>query len=179
MQNECKPYACLAQLQRHRLSGGRYIFVRQAETAVGRWFGKLSKGVLLGDLERLHSPIGRVALLPRADLSLGNVPSQVGSNAFRVGLVLPRTCIHCGEVVETKSLAGKRGHMVIGHWRLISGVAEPFFTRVDGHERGDRALGYITKERAVSAGSERRKGFLVLNVPGRHGEPRAATTKSV
>jgi hypothetical protein len=37
----------------------------------------------------------------------------------QVDLVLPQTCIHRGEVVEAKSLAGKRGHMVIGHWRLI------------------------------------------------------------
>jgi hypothetical protein len=95
-----------------------------------------------------------------------------------VDLVVPQTCIYRGESHPTESFAGKRGHMVIGHWRLIAGVAEPFFTWVDGHERGDRDLGYITKERSVSAhAGGMRKGFVVPNMPAAPGERRAAQHK--
>jgi hypothetical protein len=93
----------------------------------------------------------------------------------KVDLIIPQTCIHCGDVVETKSLAGKRGHMVVGHWRLIAGVAEPFFTWIDGYERGDREPGYITKERHVVLNSSGpRHGFMVPNTIGRSGERRKA-----
>jgi hypothetical protein len=93
----------------------------------------------------------------------------------KVDLVVPRTCIYRSEVVETQSLAGKRGHMVIGHWRLIASVPEPFFVWIDGHERGDRELGYITKERTVLIGSGGlRKGFIVPNGIGRPGERQKA-----
>jgi hypothetical protein len=93
-----------------------------------------------------------------------------------VELVVPQTCIYRGEVVESRSLAGKRGHMVIGHWRLIAGKAEPFFTWIEGHERGNRELGRITKERHVDIGTGGlRRGFQMPEGPGRPGERRKVT----
>jgi hypothetical protein len=87
----------------------------------------------------------------------------------KVTLAVPQVCTYRGGTVETQSLAGKRGHMVVGHWRLIDNVAVPFFTWIEGHESGDRALGWITKEHMVSswrgAGGMRR-GFLIPDEPG-------------
>jgi hypothetical protein len=45
---------------------------------------KQSVRVGFGDLEGLHSPIGRRACLPGADLGLGNVSYQIGGDAPRV-----------------------------------------------------------------------------------------------
>lgn len=76
-----------------------------------------------------------------------------------VKLRRPETALHRGCVVATESLKGTRRHLVIGHWRLIDGKAEPFWVWIDGHERGDRALGLIVKERHVQLSPVVRRGF--------------------
>lgn len=95
----------------------------------------------------------------------------------RVNLILPQTVHYRGEERDIGSFEGMRGHLVIGHWRLIDGVAEPFWTWIDGHERGDRDLGWITKERRVTVTDDlvhERRGFLIPADIGQHGERRIA-----
>jgi hypothetical protein len=93
----------------------------------------------------------------------------------QVDLVLPKTCIYRGEVRAVESFEGMRGHMVIGHWRLIDKALEPFWVWIDGHERGDRDRGWIVKQRNVTyvAGGLRR-GFAVPSGRGSSGERRKA-----
>lgn len=64
--------------------------------------------------------------------------------------------------------------MVIGHWRLIDGVPEPFFVWIEGHERGDRGLGWIAKERHVKLAGGVRRGFDLPTDAGVPGERRIA-----
>jgi hypothetical protein len=94
----------------------------------------------------------------------------------QVDLILPKTCIYRDEVRSVESFDGVRGHMVIGHWRLIDGVLQPYWIWIDGHERGDRQRGWIVKERIVQfqAGQQRR-GFLIPRDPGGPKERRLAT----
>ena len=93
----------------------------------------------------------------------------------QVDLIIPETCIYRGEVRAVESFEGMRGHMVIGHWRLIDKALEPFWVWIDGHERGDRDRGWIVKQRNVTyvAGGLRR-GFAVPSGRGSSGERRKA-----
>ena len=66
----------------------------------------------------------------------------------------------------------KRGHYVIGHWRLIDGCVEPYWTWVDSHKRGSEALGFVAHERhvRVAPGSfGLRRGFEIPTFPGAPG----------
>ena len=83
------------------------------------------------------------------------------------------TSIHRGEVSAGCLGVGRRAHRSIGHWRLIIPASgEPaYFTWVMDSERGDPALGRVSKTRVVkaSAGSLRRKGFPVPGFAGEKG----------
>jgi hypothetical protein len=73
----------------------------------------------------------------------------------------------------------KRGHMVRGFWRLIwttrSGALDAEWVWVEGFQRGNPGLGWITKERHVALPSgETRHGFIVPSESGRPGERRKA-----
>ena len=98
----------------------------------------------------------------------------------QVDLILPQTCIYRGETRQVASFNGMRGHMVIGHWRLIAGALEPYWIWVDGFERGDRSRGWIVKNRVVQfiPGGERR-GFMLPTVTGQPGERRPAVKSGV
>lgn len=88
-----------------------------------------------------------------------------------VNMVLPKTCEHRGEIKSVESFAGKRGHLTVGHWRLIEGILTPYWTWVDGHKRGNAELGWVTKERHVKFSPDKaRRGFLVPQAPGRRGQ---------
>ncbi len=89
----------------------------------------------------------------------------------RVELVRPQTAMYRGEVRTAESVAGMRLHQVIGHWRLIDGVIEPYWIWIDGHERGDEKLGTIVKERHVRLDrGGMRRGFRLPAYVGRPGE---------
>lgn len=113
-----------------------------------------------------------------ADRAFARRRAQRGRPVFsynQVDLVLPKTALHRGVLKPVESFAGMRGHMVIGHWRLIDGVLDPFWVWVDGHARGDFALGAITKERHVRLDAEAaRRGFRLPADAGRPGERRPA-----
>ncbi|BBE74344.1 hypothetical protein [Oharaeibacter diazotrophicus] len=87
-----------------------------------------------------------------------------------VDLILPKTAMHRGILKPVESFAGVRGHLVIGHWRLIDGVAEPYWVWVDGHHRGDDTLGTVTKERHVQLVGGARRGFFLPEFAGRAGQ---------
>jgi hypothetical protein len=88
----------------------------------------------------------------------------------RVEIIAPTTCEFRGVVVAAASLAGRRGHMVVGHWRLIDGKLEPYWVWVEGHERGDRELGWIAKERIVKIAPIERRGFVSPSFSGFKGQ---------
>lgn len=88
----------------------------------------------------------------------------------RVSLVLPKTCEYRGVIRETASLVGMRGHLVIGHWRLIDGNPEPYWVWVDGHHRGDDKLGYVGKAREIAISPEVRRGFISPSFFGQKGQ---------
>lgn len=93
----------------------------------------------------------------------------------RVEMQLPRASMHNGVLRTAESFAGTRMHQVIGHWRLIDGVVEPYWIWIDGHTRGNADLGTIVKERNVHlAPNAVRRGFPIPNDAGRAGERRAA-----
>lgn len=87
-----------------------------------------------------------------------------------VDLILPKTAMHRGELKPVESFAGMRGHLVIGHWRLVDGRPEPYWVWVDGHHRGDDRLGVITKERHVRLAGGERRGFRMPERTGGSGE---------
>ncbi|MDR6952314.1 hypothetical protein J2X65_001669 [Ancylobacter sp. 3268] len=93
----------------------------------------------------------------------------------KVELIRPQTALYRGELRSAESLSGTRMHMVIGHWRLIDGVIEPYWIWVDGHSRGNPDLGTIVKERHVRLSPDAfRKGFRVPADAGHTGERRVA-----
>lgn len=110
----------------------------------------------------------------------GSAGSAAASRAFQHGrpmfsfnhveLVRPQTCEYRGEVVPSEFLVGKRGHFVVGHWRLIDGRQEPYWVWVDGHKRGDPSLGWVTKERQVILKQEVRRGFELPAISGLPGQ---------
>lgn len=104
--------------------------------------------------------------------------AQIGRPVFSFNVVEFRpaqTALHRGVLKPVESFAGMRGHVVMGHWRLIDGKIEPYWIWVDGHRRGDDSLGTIVKERQVaSLRGGLRRGFTVPAELGRHGERRAA-----
>lgn len=67
----------------------------------------------------------------------------------RVEFSFIRAAIERGEI-NAQGFGEKRGHWVIGHWRwLEKNVAEPHYTWVTPHIRGNEALGFVTKERRM------------------------------
>lgn len=112
-----------------------------------------------------------VSALNSAERAFRMRRAQRGRPVFsynKVDLVLPKTALHRGVLKPAESFAGMRGHFVMGHWRLIDGVLEPYWTWVDGHKRGDPELGWITKERHVDLSRVTRRGYLV---PAQEGHP--------
>ena len=88
-----------------------------------------------------------------------------------VEFVLPRTALHRGVVKPMESFASMRGHSVVGHWRLIDGVLEPYWVWIDGHDRGNKALGKITKSREVTLpAGVHPKGFFRPEIVGHKGQ---------
>jgi hypothetical protein len=88
-----------------------------------------------------------------------------------VKLKVPKPSEIHGFVAATGSCAPKRGHMRIGHWRLIDGKIEPYWTWVEACEVGDRSLGWVTKQREISISSGlSRRGFELPSFCGRPGE---------
>ena len=88
-----------------------------------------------------------------------------------VRLTPGRTAIHNGVVKPSAAFVGKRGHMVIGHWRLLEKKLEPVWVWVEGHERGDPDKGRVIKQRIVAnAQSVIRRGYFF---PERDGYPGA------
>lgn len=91
----------------------------------------------------------------------------------KVSLITPDSPLFRGGVISWPSAASRRrGHWVTGHWRLIDGGIQPFWTWVDGHESGDADLGWVTKEREVMLQGPVvvRRGFRMPNHEGLAGE---------
>jgi hypothetical protein len=117
-------------------------------------------------------------------LKRNQVTQSQAKRAFRAGrprfsyqqvdLIIPRTCIFRDEVHDVRALEAMRGHMVIGHWRLIDGAIEPFWRWIEGHERGDRERGWIIKQRNLVYVGGSRRGFLLPEQAGEPGERRLA-----
>lgn len=88
----------------------------------------------------------------------------------RVKLKRPDTSKLSSDVLTTNAQTSKRGHWVIGHWRLIDNNPEPYWTWVEAHPRGDEAEGFIHKERFVNLSGdlshELRRGFVIPSMPG-------------
>lgn len=95
----------------------------------------------------------------------------------QVKLKRPDTSLLSSGVLITGAPTSKRGHWVIGHWRLIDGAPEPYWTWVDAHERGDDALGFVAHERHIKlddTSGDLRRGFLIPETPGMKGDKLAA-----
>ncbi len=104
--------------------------------------------------QKQHSRASRALALRRA---------QQGSPIYsfnRIEVVVPKTCEYRGVIAPTEPLVRHRGHMVVGHWRLIDGSVEPYWVWVDGHSRGDKSLGWVEKERVISVRQAPRRGFV-------------------
>lgn len=89
----------------------------------------------------------------------------------------PDTSVQSSGSVLCGAQTSKRGHWVIGHWRLIEGNAEPYWTWIESHKRGDDDLGFVAHERNVrlAPGSfGTRRGFVIPHEPGQRGEKRPA-----
>lgn len=91
----------------------------------------------------------------------------------RITINRPETSLQRGEVVNCGPQTSKRGHYVIGHWRLLDGKAEPYWVWIESHPRGDETLGFVAHERHVkiepgSFGS--RRGFELPTFPGASGQ---------
>lgn len=90
----------------------------------------------------------------------------------RVNIHRPDTSSQKSEVLLSGVQTSKRGHWVIGHWRLIDGNAEPYWTWVESHKRGDDGLGFIAHERLVDLAPGSfgvRRGFSIPAMPGSAG----------
>lgn len=121
--------------------------------------------LLLASLASSHTVSTRRQIITQPDFAtrrMLNRRFQTGQPFLSANIVefrKPETCIYRGEVRETASFAGKRGHLVIGHWRLIDKTMTPFWVWVDGHPRGDLNLGWVQKTRVVKdAERPKRKG---------------------
>ena len=90
----------------------------------------------------------------------------------RVTLKRPDNSLQSSDVLMCGAQTSKRGHWVIGHWRLIDGAAEPYWTWVDAHKRGDEEMGFVAHERhiKIAPGSfGARRGFVIPTVLGEAG----------
>lgn len=90
----------------------------------------------------------------------------------RITLKRPETSLQRGDVLVTCPQTSKRGHWVIGHWRLIDGNPEPYWTWVESHTRGEESLGFVSHERHVEIsddGLHLRRGFVIPGAPGAPG----------
>lgn len=162
------------------LEAGAYAFGYcddQGENKDPAFFGLMK--VAVATLAALSSPrvtsVRRVlpSMLDRARAARSRRRAQVGvplSSYNKVEFVLPKTALHRGQVRPVESFAGLRGHMVVGHWRLIDGVLEPYWLWVDGHCRGNADLGWVSKERRVVRHDDLRRGFLMPERDGHPGE---------
>lgn len=95
----------------------------------------------------------------------------------KMTLIRPDTSVQSSGSVLCGAQTSKRGHWVIGHWRLIEGNAEPYWTWIESHKRGDDDLGFVAHERHVrlAPGSfGTRRGFVIPVDPGQRGEKRPA-----
>lgn len=91
----------------------------------------------------------------------------------RMTLKRPETSRQSSDLLICGGQASKRGHWVIGHWRLIDNNPEPYWTWVEAHKRGDDEIGFVAHERHVSieAGAfGLRRGFTIPTRPGDAGE---------
>lgn len=180
----------LSESNRSRfLSGG--VFEYRTEAVIEELFNGLSEDqaglflrsylvVAVCTLAALTSPrvtsVRRVLPSPvdRARAARARRRAQVGRPVWShnlVEFVLPRTALHRGVVKPMESFAGMRGHSVVGHWRLIDGVLEPYWVWIDGHDRGNKALGKIVKSREVTLPADvHPKGFFRPDVIGHKGQ---------
>jgi hypothetical protein len=106
--------------------------------------------------------------------ALHRARAQRGKPVFsfnRVSVRLPQAAHLNGVLVDRDSPLVKRAHMVIGHWRLIDGVLEPYWVWVHPHERGDRTAGFVANERYVSlSAAVLRRGWLIPQTAGTAGQ---------
>ncbi|MBU2963340.1 hypothetical protein KO516_21440 [Citreicella sp. C3M06] len=118
-------------------------------------------------------------IIPRADTQdqriLNRRKAQRGCPVYsfnRVRMIRPGTSrqsstVLCGEQTS------KRGHWVVGHWRLVDKNMEPYWTWVASHKRGDDAQGFIAHERHISIAPESfetRRGFVIPHIIGKPGQ---------
>lgn len=106
--------------------------------------------------------------------------AQLGKPVYsynRVQMNFPKTSLQKGEVAYDCRSGPKRAHWVIGHWRLIDGVIEPYWTWIDGHKSGDEELGFVTKERHVKIARSFRRGYMLPGLSGLPGERIRAVKK--
>ena len=87
-----------------------------------------------------------------------------------VYLAVPKNCEFRGKTVRTVSLIGRRGHLVIGHWRLIDGAVEPYWIWVESFTRGDESLGKIVKTHLVTLAGGVRRGYVLPPFAGGAGQ---------
>jgi hypothetical protein len=90
----------------------------------------------------------------------------------KVKMRRPDTSKQSSDLLLHGPQTSKRGHWVVGHWRLVDGNAEPYWTWVDAHKRGEEALGFVAHERHVeiAPGSfGTRRGFVIPTMPGQPG----------
>jgi hypothetical protein len=95
----------------------------------------------------------------------------------RMRVKRPDTSKRSSDVLECGAQTSKRGHWVIGHWRLIDGNPEPYWTWIEAHPRGDETAGFVAHERHVelAPGSfGTRRGCVIPTSPGQPGERRPA-----
>lgn len=93
----------------------------------------------------------------------------------RVTVDLPQHSLQGGEIKQRAALSPRRGHNVIGHWRLITRSEEPYFVWVQPHQAGDPALGWVTKERIIKIKGGVRHGYLMPEFAGQNGQRVDAT----
>lgn len=161
--------------------------IQSAENVPDDWFGAFSFRVvfLLAVISSPRAASVRRRLsgegLSAADRAMRLRRAQAGRPMFsfnEVILVPAKTALHRGVLQPVESFAGMRGHVVMGHWRLIDGKIEPYWIWVDGHRRGNDRLGTIVKQRNVGAVTGRwRKGFQIPDGLGLAGERRPARSR--
>ncbi|ULB10727.1 hypothetical protein ORIO_12520 [Cereibacter azotoformans] len=105
--------------------------------------------------------------IPSAQRATRHRRAQRGYPMFsfnRVTIRRPDTSLQSSGVLLCGQQTSKRGHWVIGHWRLIDNVPDPYWVWVEAHKRGDEGTGFISHERHVkiepgSFGT--RRGFVI------------------
>ncbi|MCS0501402.1 hypothetical protein [Ancylobacter mangrovi] len=152
----------------------------EVDTKLRAYLGRAA-GLVHKFLMALASPRAATSrrVLPGAGLDRGQKAfalrrAQRGVPVFsynKVDMIRPGAAMHNGVLRSVESAAGTRLHMVIGHWRLIDGVVEPYWIWVDGHQRGDAELGTIVKERHVRLDTGgMRRGFRLPEQVGHKGQ---------